>query len=727
MRVELYDGTPLEFPDGTAPDVVQRTVKKLTFERRAAETNKQQAEFSARGATGGELMTSGINPTEGNSFGKNALIGVGKAISDTGTGIKQLVNEGLDVVAPRSPTMSQLVTGEDPSRSAADRKAYSQTKAQDVPLMNTAGGVLGNVAGNIGVTLAPGGLLKGASVVAKGTQAAPVLANMGRAALVPRTIAGAGGAGAAYGAIQPVGTNDSRTGNTIIGGVAGAAIPAAVKGWQMAKALAAPFHDGGQNQIIGSVLRRAAGNDADNAMLRLASAQELIHGSVPTAGQAAGNAGIAAVERAASAIDGSVTTAYAQRMAQQNAARVNALSGIAGTPQAMQAAETARRTATAPLYAQVAKSTAEADPTRTVNMIDKIIKANPARNQLVSTLGTVRESLFDSYPAQQRASEAWKEVSGVIGKRMSSADDNALRSVRTILDRVRKGTIDADEGFAAIKGVSAKSKTASEAIDRARQFLKTPDDVVRQSPQALQSASKNIGDLLNAKGPNGSKINEAIARELSIVKRSLDRQIAKAEPAYGQAQSTFRTLSTPINQMQVGQEIAESGISPLTGKFRPESFARSLSDETAARATGFKRATLDGSLSPQQRGTLEAIRQDLARANFAQTEGRGVGSDTVQKLAYSNLIDSAGVPTWLRTFAPSQVAGNIAARGADALYGRANREMANKLAMALLDSQQAAMMMRSGTPTNPMLARVLRNVSTPALLSTPALINANKE
>lgn len=239
MKVELYDGTMLDFPDDTPPDVVQRTSKRMTFERKAAETNKRQAEFSARGATGGELMTSGVDPTEGNSFGKNALIGVGKAISDTGTGIKQLVNEGLDVVAPRSPTMSQLVTGEDPSRSAADRKAYSQTKAQDAPLMNTGGGVVGNVAGNVGIALAPGAALKGAGVAANaagGTRVANALRAAGGAALAPATIPGAATAGAALGAVQPVGEGDSRTMNTAVGGVVGAVAKAG--GDKVAQALA---------------------------------------------------------------------------------------------------------------------------------------------------------------------------------------------------------------------------------------------------------------------------------------------------------------------------------------------------------------------------------------------------------------------------------------------------------------------------------------------------------
>ena len=37
MKVELYDGTMLDFPDDTPPDVVQRTSKRMTFERKAAE------------------------------------------------------------------------------------------------------------------------------------------------------------------------------------------------------------------------------------------------------------------------------------------------------------------------------------------------------------------------------------------------------------------------------------------------------------------------------------------------------------------------------------------------------------------------------------------------------------------------------------------------------------------------------------------------------------------
>jgi len=229
MRIELYDGTPLEFPDGTSPEVVQRTAKRVTFERKAAAANQQQAEFSARGATGGELMRAGVDPTEGNGFFENAAIGAGKALYDVGRGVRQIARQGLDIVSPRDGM----------SRADEDRAAYDRVKAQDTPLMNTGGGVVGNVAGNIAATLAPGTALKGAGAAvsaAGGLRAANALRAAGQAAMTPSTVSGAATLGAALGAAQPVGTEDSRLQNIGVGGVAGAG--GKVVGDRVAKALA---------------------------------------------------------------------------------------------------------------------------------------------------------------------------------------------------------------------------------------------------------------------------------------------------------------------------------------------------------------------------------------------------------------------------------------------------------------------------------------------------------
>lgn len=60
----------------------------------------QQAAQARNGVSGGSLMQAGIDPTEGNSFAQNFFIGAGKAISDTGQGIKQFVADTGEYISP---------------------------------------------------------------------------------------------------------------------------------------------------------------------------------------------------------------------------------------------------------------------------------------------------------------------------------------------------------------------------------------------------------------------------------------------------------------------------------------------------------------------------------------------------------------------------------------------------------------------------------------------------
>lgn len=127
------------------------------------------------------------NPTEGNSFAKNALIGAGSAIASTGRGLRQIASKvpGLNRIEAFDPQKVQT--------------EIDEAKAIDAPLMNTAGGMVGNVATNVAM-LAPTALIPGAN-----------------------TYAGASAIGAITGALQPVATGESRLMNTAIGGTAGAA------------------------------------------------------------------------------------------------------------------------------------------------------------------------------------------------------------------------------------------------------------------------------------------------------------------------------------------------------------------------------------------------------------------------------------------------------------------------------------------------------------------------
>lgn len=127
-------------------------------------------------------------------FFESAVIGAGKAVSDIGTGVKQLVND--------SPELRQQV-------------------AEERRLMSKIGSPLGAAVGEIGGAVALPGL--GAAKVAKALGGG-----------LKGMAAGGATAGALYGGVTPLAPGEERSTNVALGGltggVAGATIPAALRG-----------------------------------------------------------------------------------------------------------------------------------------------------------------------------------------------------------------------------------------------------------------------------------------------------------------------------------------------------------------------------------------------------------------------------------------------------------------------------------------------------------------
>lgn len=86
-----------------------------------------------------DLIAPKYDPTEGMSTSEKFLAGIGKAMTDAGRGVGQMVG---------------LVSQDE----------INEAKALDKPLMNTTAGTVGNVVGNI-ATLAPTMLVPGANTV----------------------------------------------------------------------------------------------------------------------------------------------------------------------------------------------------------------------------------------------------------------------------------------------------------------------------------------------------------------------------------------------------------------------------------------------------------------------------------------------------------------------------------------------------------------------------------
>ena len=220
------------------------------------------------------------------------------------------------------------------------------------------------------------------------------------------------------------------------------------------------------------------------------------------------------------------------------------------------------------------------------------------------------------------------------------------------------------------------------------------------------------------------KISTATGNEQRVLvdlKNRLLTTIDRLSPDYAAARTTFRDMSKPINQMDISQTIADKSINKLTDALKPQSFANALTDDTAAAATNFRKATLENTLEPAQLARLNAIKDDLARSVQARDLGRGPGSDTFQKLSMSNLMQRSGLPdTAMRV--------PMLGRVANWAYENADNRMRQQLAEALLNPREAGRLLNAAPPmglppnTNPaigeraaMLARMLMLPAIPQL------------
>lgn len=531
------------------------------------------------------------DPTVGMSGTEKFLAGTGKAFSDIGQGVSQYLPGG------------------------ATREDVAESRTRDAALMNTGAGMAGNIAGNVAAAV-PTAFIPGAN-----------------------TITGAGLIGAGMGALQPSTSTGETLKNVGIGGVSSAAIPAAVLGGRVLKSFVDPLYQGGRNQIMGKALRGAAGAQSDDAIKALQSSASVIPGVQYTAGEAAQNPGIAAMQRTATAADPIAMNEIAARQLANNEARVAALRGLAPDKAAAQAA---REQATGALYAS-----SGAKPVQVTPEIESLLKR----------------------PSMQ---EAVRRAEKLAAEKGASLDVNNLTG----------------EGAHYIKMAM--------------------DDI------AGSGAASGIGK-----------------NEISSVRNTLTDFLSKLEtqlPEYGQARTTYAGMSRPINQADVIEDIAGKATN-FRGNLTPAAYAKALSDKTAQTVTGQKNAALSKVMEPGQMQTLNAIKDDLLRADFAQTAGRGAGSDTVQKLAFSNMLDAAGVPSVVRSFAPAGIVGNVAQRAGQLVYKDANEKMASQLAQALLNPKEAAALMEAGMVTPKMIALMngLRRGGTAVGATAPGLIQANQQ
>jgi hypothetical protein len=173
------------------------------------------------------------------------------------------------------------------------------------------------------------------------------------------------------------------------------------------------------------------------------------------------------------------------------------------------------------------------------------------------------------------------------------------------------------------------------------------------------------------------KIKSASGDELDGLmnaKTGLLNFMEKISPTYKTARVNYERLSRPIEQLESIAKLADKSISPETEKIYIGQFSK-----------GLKELKQSGVVSDRQIARLEAIKEDLARGKFAAIAGKSVGSDTVQKLVYNNLMNEIGLPI------------SATNRLGKFVYGDINEQLKNKLAESMLDPQETLRLMRAGS------------------------------
>ena len=259
-----------------------------------------------------------IDPTADMSTFDKVAAGAGKAIFDTGRGIKQ-----VGILAGNT---LGLVSDEAVDKSFEREREVAE---QDQALMDTTAGKFGYGVGLIGTAVTPGVILKGAGLAAKGaglTATGAALDTAGTAILAPQTYKGAMALGATQGALLPSESYEGKALNVGVGAGAGAAgqlvgntISKGINKAQLAKELQAEALAQANNQALPQILnpqlklllkqngidvgtmsreaQRGLRNYIENtpnaaspeAMIRVARAQSLQHPVTLTKGGASGD------------------------------------------------------------------------------------------------------------------------------------------------------------------------------------------------------------------------------------------------------------------------------------------------------------------------------------------------------------------------------------------------------------------------------------------------------
>jgi hypothetical protein len=574
----------------------------------------------------------------------NLAYGLAKGLADPVYGVTQLGVHGLNALS--GGRMADFTKEYDQRLTDIERQYQA-----DTPGSIAAG--TGRVFGNLAMPVKGITALKGAT-------------------LVPRAI-NAAGTGAAIGAAQPVFNAGDTTLSDLVtgdrpndywgskglqvgvgaasGGALSAAGSMAGSAFNAVRPLVAP-RSAAANILTSGVQKSGdPGLDPLTVAARIRAAGQLVPGSLPTTAQVAGIPQLVMAEKTLKN-NPNYRPAFEQRAIANNQARMDAVRGVAQTPQALEAAISARQELTAPLY--------------------------DAANSTVHPIDDALQSILDRPSAQAalvRGQKLAAEKGETAGLQPGTPATNAMQVSSPVLDAT---------------GQPFTSSAAGQAA--------TPPSI---DGKTLQYIKMGLDDLqVERKARGGMDSHEM--RALGATRNDLDSWLIDNSPAFKDANGLYAQASVPINTMQAGQQIlgdlssgslnAAGDVSPALAQFR-------------ARYAAALKASPYG-IDPEAQKTLDAVQADLQRETVSNSINSS-GSDTAFNLQAPNWLSSklfgegldgksalgkvvGGVGGWM-TGGPMGTVGGVV--GAQKLGAMAGTRVNNSLQDAMLDPQLFAQML----------------------------------
>ena len=488
-------------------------------------------------ASGGEQALAGM------SGGQRFLAGAGQSLASTGRGIAQLA--GL-----------------------MPREEVDAAREVDAPLLRTGAGLGGAITGNVAQIAAPGGALKLGAKVPQLARAAPALEATG-SAFLPTTVRGAAASGAGFGAVQEVGTDDSRLQNIGIGGLAGtlgAALPrAATAATERAARLSPAFTRGQQERAAAEALERFAQNP-DNLAAALQGQRAIVPGSLPTTAEVTGDVGLAGLQRFLGN-----TPEFAGELALQreanNRARVELLEQAFGaTPGAEEAATAARNLAARQTLRPIG-GISVGDLTPINQGVARLIEKNVSAPAVREALGAVQAEIPNIKTVQDA-----HNLRQYIGQLMSGSIENKaggklakkeLMTVRDLLDRQMRQAFPDWGKF--LREYKEGSRTIGQ-IQMGENLLgrgsaiRAEGDIAQLTPASFSRAAGDLNRV--AQQATGSRI--ASAERIATPKQleAVD-QVRRDLERYARTQTRTLPVGSPTVSNAIGGNRIQDAMGPV--------------------------------------------------------------------------------------------------------------------------------------------------------------------